>query len=68
MMSEFLGSILTPSLPLVPILFTDPLLEKSEFDEPPPSPKIRTSFIDVPLQENCVVEEPSAFSKVEAST
>ena len=39
MMSEFLRPFLTPSLPLVRILFTDPLLVKSEFHEPPPSPK-----------------------------
>ena len=49
MMSEFLGSFLTPSLPLVRILFTDPLLVKSEFHGPPPSPYIWTSLMDVPL-------------------
>ena len=48
MMSEFLGSFLIPSLPFVRILFTGPLLVKSEFHGPPPSSKIRTSFMDVP--------------------
>ena len=38
MTSEFLGSFLTPSLPHIRILFTDPLLVKSEFHELPPSP------------------------------
>ena len=37
MMSEFFGSFLTPSLPLVRILFTNPLLVKSEFHGPTPS-------------------------------
>ena len=55
MMSEFLGSFLTPSLPLVRILFTDPLLVKSEFHGPPPSPYIWTSFMDVPLPYYSVV-------------
>ena len=41
MMSEF--------FPLIRILFTDPLVVKSEFHGPPPSPLIRTSFMDVPL-------------------
>ena len=47
MMSEFLGSFLTPSLSLVRILFADPLLVKSEFHGPPPSPELRISFMDV---------------------
>ena len=34
MMSEFSGSFLTPSLPLIQILFTDPLFVKSEFHDP----------------------------------
>ena len=38
MISEFFESFLTPSLPLVRILFIDPLLVKSEFHELPPSP------------------------------
>ena len=38
MISKFRGSFLTPSLHLVQILITDPLLVESEFHEPPPSP------------------------------
>ena len=48
MMSEFFGSFLTPSLPPVRILLTDPLLVKSEFHGSPPSHLIRTLFMDVP--------------------
>ena len=38
-MTEFLGSLLTPFLPLVQNLFTDPLLLKSECHGTPPPPK-----------------------------
>ena len=53
MMSQFWGYFLTLSLPLVRILFTDPLLVKSKFHAPPPSPYIRTSFMDAPLSYCC---------------